>query len=405
MDGAPGPRLSLGPRRGDGGNRPPGSRFVEVGAAAEEVERCRDRTWTSSTRRRTRAWSCRCTPLCGDLADGRGRRAGGVRGGDPQASGSSGRSPTPRPGCAPPRPTGCAPGWRHAAVVRRYQSAGARPAGARRGRVRSTSRSWRRWPGSTPTSGWWWCCITSLTSATHQIAEELGVPEGTVKSRLSRARETAGCAARRWGRAPCTTTPRSHVMPEIDELRGLADQIRPPDLDALRATAVRRDRRARAALVAGVVAAVLVIGTTVLLAGDRDGRTLPEPVAPTPTPSRPDPEPAPADEPTDASDTSMTPREVVNAANAELLLTGVSADDPDFRLSLWKAVCRWCPEGRAAGDQAELRGARHHHGRVRHRDVPTARLRPGPALARGEPGAGRAADRGRLQRNRVAGAS
>ena len=137
-------------------------------------------------------------------------------------------------------------------------------------------------------------------------------------------------------------------MPEIDELRGLVDQIRPPDLDALRDTAVRRDRRARLARTAGVVAFVVAVGAGVLVVGDRDGRSLPDPVAPTPTPTpvRPDPTPgpAPAAEPAHASETSMTPREVVYAPNAQLQLTGVSADDPGFRLSLWKAECTWCPK-------------------------------------------------------------
>jgi hypothetical protein len=39
----------------------------------------------------------------------------------------------------------------------------------------------------------------------------------------------------------------------------------------------------------------------------------------------------------------MTLREVVTARNAKLAITGVSADDPDFRVALWSAVCTWCP--------------------------------------------------------------
>ena len=39
----------------------------------------------------------------------------------------------------------------------------------------------------------------------------------------------------------------------------------------------------------------------------------------------------------------MTPREVVGAANAELLYAGVSADDPGFMISAWSAECTWCP--------------------------------------------------------------
>ena len=39
----------------------------------------------------------------------------------------------------------------------------------------------------------------------------------------------------------------------------------------------------------------------------------------------------------------MSPREVVQADNAHLVWTAVSADDPDFRVSIWEAECTWCP--------------------------------------------------------------
>ncbi len=40
----------------------------------------------------------------------------------------------------------------------------------------------------------------------------------------------------------------------------------------------------------------------------------------------------------------MTPAEVVLADDATLGLTGISADDPDFRVSVWQATCHWCPK-------------------------------------------------------------
>jgi hypothetical protein len=40
----------------------------------------------------------------------------------------------------------------------------------------------------------------------------------------------------------------------------------------------------------------------------------------------------------------MTPREVVLADNATLQQTAVSADDPDFRFSVWMSECIWCPQ-------------------------------------------------------------
>ena len=40
----------------------------------------------------------------------------------------------------------------------------------------------------------------------------------------------------------------------------------------------------------------------------------------------------------------MRPREVVHAENAQLQFAGVSADDPDFRISVWTAECTWCPK-------------------------------------------------------------
>jgi hypothetical protein len=39
----------------------------------------------------------------------------------------------------------------------------------------------------------------------------------------------------------------------------------------------------------------------------------------------------------------MTLREVVTKPNAQIVVSGVSPDDPDFRFAIWVAPCSWCP--------------------------------------------------------------
>ncbi|RYP80108.1 hypothetical protein EKO23_24750, partial [Nocardioides guangzhouensis] len=73
-------------------------------------------------------------------------------------------------------------------------------------------------------------------------------------------------------------------MPDLDRLRDLADQVRPPALEALRDTARRRDRRAAATLVAGCVTVLVVVLGGVLL-DHGDERSRPQPVRPGPSPS------------------------------------------------------------------------------------------------------------------------
>ena len=78
-------------------------------------------------------------------------------------------------------------GWRHAAVVRKYQAAVPGPqapveVGPEHVALVAASASWTR------SSARSWCCTTWPTSAPADIAVELGIPEGTVKSRLARAR-------------------------------------------------------------------------------------------------------------------------------------------------------------------------------------------------------------------------
>jgi hypothetical protein len=127
-------------------------------------------------------------------------------------------------------------------------------------------------------------------------------------------------------------------------LRSIGERVQPPPLSVLEDVARRRARLTAAVASAAGVAAVVVAGMLVLLVPREDG-AVPEP-ARTPTPS---PSPTqiatdgPGGEATHASDTSMTLREVVTKPNADLVLSGVSADDPDFRVGIWSAPCSWCP--------------------------------------------------------------
>jgi hypothetical protein len=127
-------------------------------------------------------------------------------------------------------------------------------------------------------------------------------------------------------------------------LRSLGERVQPPPLGELQDVARRRTRLTAAVMSVAGVAAAVVTAVVVLLV-PREGGALPEPVR-TPT-STPSPTTSATGEPggpaTHASDTSMTLREVVTKPNADLVLTGVSADDPDFRVAIWSAPCSWCP--------------------------------------------------------------
>ena len=73
-------------------------------------------------------------------------------------------------------------------------------------------------------------------------------------------------------------------MPDLNLLRDLGDEVRPPSLDSLRETARRRNRRAAAFTVAACAAVVVaVIAGGALLTGDGD-QSAPKPASkPTPT--------------------------------------------------------------------------------------------------------------------------
>jgi hypothetical protein len=128
-------------------------------------------------------------------------------------------------------------------------------------------------------------------------------------------------------------------MLDLQPLAGLRDQVQAPSYDALSDTAGRRDRRAAVLAAAGSAAVVLAVVAGALMATRGNPDSSPGPVI-TPSPS---PSASPTPSPSHRSATSMTPREVVEADGARLVLTAVSADDPDFRISFWEAACMWCP--------------------------------------------------------------
>lgn len=128
-------------------------------------------------------------------------------------------------------------------------------------------------------------------------------------------------------------------MLDLQPLAGLRERVEPPSYDALADTARRRDRRSAILTAAGSAVVVLTVAVGALLVTHADVDSSPAPViTPTPTPT---PSPTPA--PTHHSGTSMTPKEVVQADNAQLVMTAVSNDDPDFRVAVWQAECTWCP--------------------------------------------------------------
>jgi hypothetical protein len=131
-------------------------------------------------------------------------------------------------------------------------------------------------------------------------------------------------------------------VPDLTSLRSLGDRVQPPPLGALQDVARRRSRLSATLAAVGAVA-VAVVATVVFLLVPREDRAVPEPVhppAPSPTRTATDESGGPA---THASDTSMTLREVVAQPNADLVLSGISLDDPDFRVAIWSAPCSWCP--------------------------------------------------------------
>ena len=130
-------------------------------------------------------------------------------------------------------------------------------------------------------------------------------------------------------------------MPDLDQLHSLGGELHAPPYDAIVDTARRRRRQATVTLTAACAALVLAIGTAAVVTGDSE-RSAPDPViTPSPTPS---PTPNQEEPFRPESMTSMTPREVVRDDHAELQWAGTSYDDPDVRIALWAAECRWCPK-------------------------------------------------------------
>ncbi|HEX5088932.1 MAG TPA: hypothetical protein VFV89_14075 [Nocardioides sp.] len=133
---------------------------------------------------------------------------------------------------------------------------------------------------------------------------------------------------------------------ELDTLRSVADRVQPPSFEALEEVARRRTRLAAAAIAVGCVLSVLVVMGGIAVVGAGDDHSAPPVLNPTPTPTPvlPTPTPSPIPTPTHRSETSMTPQEIISADDAELQIAAVSADDPDFRISVWMAECIWCPK-------------------------------------------------------------
>jgi hypothetical protein len=128
-------------------------------------------------------------------------------------------------------------------------------------------------------------------------------------------------------------------MPDLDLLRELGSQVRPPAFESLERVARHRRHRAAGLITAASAAVLLVVGGGV--AASRSNHAAPSvaPVAPSPDSS---PTTSEGPKPTPGTRTSMTPREVVNAKNATLETVGMSLEDPDVRVSVWAAQCRNC---------------------------------------------------------------
>ena len=169
-------------------------------------------------------------------------------------------------------------------------------------------------------------------------------------------------------------------MPDLEQLRRLSGEVRPPAFESLEQVAGRRDRRATVSVaLASVAAVVAVVAGGLLVVDPGEDRPDPAPFVPTPTPSptKPDKTGKPSEKPTHASATSMSPKEVVLADDATLELTGVSARRPGLPRLEVEGDLPLVPQVR--GGQAELHRPGDHHRRVRHGDLPprTVRLRTG----------------------------
>ena len=133
-------------------------------------------------------------------------------------------------------------------------------------------------------------------------------------------------------------------MSDLEQLRHLADRVIPPPYEAITAAARRRDRRSAGRTVAVAVSTVgLAVAGFVVVRGLDSA--VPEPIgpiaSPTPTPSE---ESTPSERTEPRSRDSMTPKEVVTAPDAVLETVAVAPGDSDVRVSMWHALCRWCPE-------------------------------------------------------------
>jgi hypothetical protein len=134
-------------------------------------------------------------------------------------------------------------------------------------------------------------------------------------------------------------------MPDLESLRRLGDRVIPPPFEAITRAARRRDRRSAAMAVTVTVAAFgLVVAGVVVMRGLGSTELEPaHPPATSPTPTISE-ESKPSQKAAPLSAESMTPEEVVTASDAELESVAVAPGDPDVRISLWHALCHWCPD-------------------------------------------------------------
>ena len=134
-------------------------------------------------------------------------------------------------------------------------------------------------------------------------------------------------------------------MPDLEQLRRLADRVTPPPYDGdHHGSAATRpslggdggDRRRWPHV------GLVVAGCSCCAAGvGGAGAGPPRSPLPSPTVSE---EPKPSEKAAPQSLESMTPEEVVTAPDAELEAVAVAPGDPDVRISMWHALCHWCPD-------------------------------------------------------------
>ena len=109
----------------------------------------------------------------------------------------------------------------------------------------------------------------------EQVADTLGLPTGTVKTRLSRGRAALSTLV-------VTEGPMSELTPLREAVDTLASRTSPPDFGELKTRATRRGRR-RVAMVAAATAAVVAGSVLAVIGPGDDRRSAPPDELPTPS--------------------------------------------------------------------------------------------------------------------------